>query len=323
MNLSEKYVAGFLDSDGSFGVKFARTDTGHKPVLTLAFSQETRRDKVLHLIQDVTGGTIHQIEQYSVLSVPSKKARLFLSRISKYLVLKRHFADYCLAFVQEHSGKSFDVEQVRSFKADLKQERKRNPYPIPNFPARKWVAGYFDGDGCIGVSYRKKTGCSYLSARIVADNHYECGLQLLQKAFGGRIYRMKRPQGHSHPYWVMHMPPSKVKQFVGYFAKHSVVKRDELYFILRCAEGGNFRDGKTIQNTLKHLKAQEQRLNDPSADIRYLVDCVDFNIKSARWKDRPTEYRVSDSPAQKDSVTLFGDGPHGDSQHQLNFPVGV
>lgn len=263
----------------------------------MEFSQETRRDKVLYLIQDVSGGTFTQYKSCSALRVPPKQGLMLLSRISKFLVLKRHFADVCLETMREYSGKRIDLCAVRAMKAHLKNERKNNPYPLPNFAARKWVAGYFDGDGCIGVSYRKH-GCCYLSARLVSDNHYSSGPELLQKSFGGKVYRMKRKPDHTHPYWVLHMPPSKVKQFVGFFAKHSVVKRDELYFVLRCAEGGNFRDGKTIKQILSHLKAQEQRLNDPSADIQKLVDKVDFTTQSTRWKSRPDEYRVSDSPAQ-------------------------
>lgn len=300
MKLSEKYIAGFLDSDGTCGIKYIRTDAGYKPILYVEFSQEIRRDKVLHLMRSaVDGGSVYHRGGYAVLNLPPKVGRNLLTRMSKHLVLKRHFAEECVRVVHDHKGRFLDLDGVHALKEHMKAERKReNVYPLPNYPTRKWVAGYFDGDGTIGVSYRKNNGYCYLSARIVADNHYTAGIRLLQKTFGGGIYRMKRKAGHSHPYWVMNLPPSKAKQFLGYFAKHSVVKRDELYFVLRCAEGGNYRDGKTIQQTIKHLKAQEQRLNDPGADIQELVDRVDFSIQSSRWKNRPAEYRVSDSPPQ-------------------------
>lgn len=295
MKLSEKYIAGFVDADGSFGVKFNRTDNGYTPALSMQCSQETAKDKVLEYIQESVGGTLHFRRSQTVLEIPQKQAKKLLSRIAKYLVIKRHFANVCLEVI-ENSGK-LTLDEVHDMKRYLKEERKKNPIPMPNFPARKWVAGYFDGDGCLAVSYRKHTGFCYVSARVTAVDHYRVGLELLQRAFGGKIYDVKKKEG-VYPMWTLSMPPSKAKQFIGYFAKHSVVKKDQLYFILRCAEGGNFRDGKAIQQTMKHLKAQEQRLNDPSADIGEMVGRVDFNRKSPRFKSRPAEYRVSDSPPQ-------------------------
>ena len=297
MKLSEKYIAGFMDADGSFGVKFNKTASGYKPAIWLKFSQETAKDKVLEYIQQSIGGSLFPCKNQTVLEVPQKQARKLLSRIRKHLVIKRHFAEVCLQTVYEHRGVHISLDEVHVIKAHLKHQRKHVPSPMPNFPSRKWVAGYFDGDGCLAVSYRKHTGCCYISARVTAEMHYRVGVDLLLRAFGGKIYDVKKTEG-VYPMWVLSLTPSKAKKFITYFAKHSVVKRDQLYFVLRCAEGGNFRDGKAIQTTMKHLKAQEQRLSDPSADIRALVENVDFNVKSPRFRNRPTEYRVSDSPAQ-------------------------
>ena len=218
---------------------------------------------------------------------------MLLSRIKKYLVVKQQYADYLLDTFQEMKG-PYTIEEVRIHQQTLRDKRKELTGLLQNHPTRKWVAGFFDGNGCLGVSYRKHTGCCYISARIVADNHYRASIDLLQKAFGGGIYTEKHKEG-TYPVWVLNLPPSKAKEFIPYFAKHSIVKKDQLYFVLGCAEGGNYRDGYTIKTIMSQLKAQEQRLTDQNADVAALLRTVDFNRELKR--NRPVEYGISDSPA--------------------------
>lgn len=287
--LSEKYLAGFLDADGTFGIKFIKKNTGHFPVFYLDLCQEAKKDKVIHLLKESFGGTVHEVgdkSRMSRLSLPSKQARMLLFRIKKYLVIKRQYADYILDYFQSLKGPYTDME-TREHEKHIKLMRKEKVALLQNHPTRKWLAGYVDGDGCVAYSYRKVSGLVYISMRITAEPAYRAGLDLLKKAFGGNIYGEKHIEG-TYPVWVLPLPPSKAKQFFGYFAKHSIVKRDQMYFILGCAEGGNFRDGKAISNTIKQLKAQEQRLNDQSADVAELVRAVDFDVKLTR--NRPVEY---------------------------------
>jgi len=291
--LSEKYIAGFLDADGTFGIRFLKKNTGFFPTFYLQFSQETKKDKILHLLNDsINAGNVYVVgsdsKSYSRLEIPTKQARMLLSRIKKYLVIKRQYADFCLDYFQDLKG-PYSLDETKYHEKLLRKNRKTLVTLMQNHPTRKWVAGYFDGDGCVAYSYRKHTGCTYISARITAEPAYRIGLDLLQKAFGGKVYMEKHKEGN-YPVWVLPLPPSKAKQFFNYFAKHSVIKHDQLYFVLACAEGGNFRDGKAIKDVIAQLKAQEQRLNDQNTDISKLVENISFDIKLKR--DRPVEYAV-------------------------------
>ena len=247
------------------------------------------KDKVLYLIQDSIGGTIHQNrpsgKPISVLNIPPKRARMVLSRICKYLVAKRRYAEVVLEFLGQASP-PFDENKKNAYLEYLKIQRRIPETRIPNYPARKWLAGYFDGDGCLACDLHPN-GRSYLSARITTHYRDKVAIDLIHRLFGGRLYETKRPHG-VYPMLVINLVPSKAKQFLNYFIKYSVVKKAQGYFILGCAQGGNYRDGKIIRDTLSSLKSQEQRLNDLDVDVSILLQGVSFNISP----NRPVTYAI-------------------------------
>lgn len=252
--LSEKYIAGFLDSDGSVSAVFH--GDGHTPQLHLGFSQKTDQDKVLYLIRDVIGGVIDQViikgVSYSRLVLWSSKAEMALNRIRKYLVIKRHYANVVLDMV---SRKTVDVEAAKKY---LKEQRRIKSLPLPNFPSRKWLAGYIDGDGCFSVNHLSKSGKAYPIFVIASTDYDSEGIEVIQKAFGGGIYTNDK---HIVSYR-LHLAPSKAKQFIGLFVKYLIVKQDQAQLILRYAIMGHYRDGKFMKEQLKYLKAHGHRLNE-------------------------------------------------------------
>lgn len=263
--LSEKYIAGFLDADGCIAFRFS--PDCNRPQMAIQFSQKTQRDEVLKAIQEVAGGQIYtrtvKDKSYSVLTICGKPAKALLARIEKHLVLKRHQAAFALRVAGQ------PMESADSIKAENRATRRQSLDALPNFPSRKWLAGYFDGDGCVSVARLGTGGGANLVAHVAASDYDRDSLDLLQKAFGGRIHTMRQ----SCFQWVLALPPSKAKEFLGYFAKHSIVKRDQLHFILGCTEKvGHYRDGKSIKSALKHLKAQEQRLSD--SEVAELVNTI-------------------------------------------------
>ncbi len=278
--LGEKYIAGFLDADGCISVVFVKKITGYFPQLRIELTQKTNRDKVLYLMQQVTGGRIRQMQGQSILIIDYQKAVNLLSRLQKYLVIKRRYAEVLLEFLW-NVEKPVSETQVVTYRAYLKIQRRIPEERMPNYPSRQWLAGYFDGDGCIACSYRPKVERAYLAARITCENREKIGILLLQKAFGGKIYYVTRSQG-TYPVWILFLEPSKAKQFLNFFAKHSVIKRAQIYFVLGCANGGNYRDGKPIHDALSQLKMQGQRLNDSDVDVSSLLKQVRFNVPDNR-----------------------------------------
>lgn len=285
--LSEKYLAGLVDADGTFGVRFFRRREGDfRPACFFEVAQAPKKDQVLYALQESFGGSVSRRngmtdfggEPGSSWSLPHTEAKKILARIEKFLVVKRGRVPLYLKYLNEVSRVPADLlpAHQRQLRTALAVQ-----YPLPNYPARKWLAGYFDGDGCFASRVVQRTGFSYLSARITAHKDADAGVQLLHKAFGGIVNYSK---GEHLPCWVLHLPPSKAKQFIEFFAKHLVIKRAQAYFVLGCAEGGNYRDGRTIHETLRQLKAQGQRLNDSGADVSALLQQVRFDVPDGRGR---------------------------------------
>ncbi|MCZ4284548.1 LAGLIDADG family homing endonuclease [Marinobacter salarius] len=278
--LSEKYIAGFLDSDGSIGIAYryigkSRDSSQMRTHVMLSFTQLTRRDEVLHRIQEVIGGSLQYNEerQATCLKLLGKKAEMALARIQKHLVIKRHYAAVVLDIV----GNIVDRKETTAF---LKAERKRKSLPLPNYPSRKWMAGYLDGDGCFGVRVPKNRTSAQITLEASSSDYDSEGIELIHKAFGGSISRT----GNGISNYTLTMPPSKARQVLGHWGKYAIIKKSQADFILGCAKMGHYRDGKSIKASLKQLKAQPHRLSEPGLINEMLENVKD--IETAREASR-------------------------------------
>lgn len=277
---SEKYLAGFIDADGHLSV---RARLGARPDLMLEVSQRTTHSDVLVYARELFGGYLSSSCDglYTKASFRGGPARKAFERLKKYLVLKRDQAERFLDLV-DRSVVLKTENDVKAVRQRVKEIRVYEATHEPNFPARKWMAGYVDGDGSFSVKVCQKTGYAYPFLRILAAPNYIVGLTLLHKAFGGNIHGI----GQNAMWSVYLSQPSKIKQVLGFFAKYLVLKRSQAYFLLGCAQGGNLRDGEAIHRTITALNAQQHRLSDPAAEAARLVQEVRFNIP-IRPRGRP------------------------------------
>lgn len=247
--ISEKYLAGFMDADGS--IELILSKAIKKAIPKLAFSQRADRAYVLERIQDTYGGysqtsTVSGREYVKVV-ITGSQARRVLDRIRKHLVIKRHYS----GIIEEAIGKPFERDSLRAY---LKEERKRKSLPLPKHPSRKWLAGYFDGDGCLSGTLLR-SGTARVRAHIGAWQYDTEGIELIQKAFGGSISK----QGNNFQ-WYIDMDASKAEKFLGFFGMHSIVKRNQVDVVLGHARTKHFRDGEEMVSLLKRLNAKPQRL---------------------------------------------------------------
>jgi len=249
-HISEKYLAGFLDADGCVKVFIPKTCV--TPRISLNFSQRRDRANILECIQGTYGGSLTERvtdgRQYAYLEI-KQDAKEILSRIQQYLVIKRHYAGVILGTL----GKKIGKDELRTM---MKEQRKVKSLPIPKHPTRKWLAGYFDGDGCLSGSLLR-SGTARVRAHIGAWEYDTEGLELAQKAFGGSI----RHQG-SNFQWYIDMDASKAIQFLEFFGAHSVVKRNQIDVVLGHARSKHFREGEELIRILKALNAKPQRLSE-------------------------------------------------------------
>jgi hypothetical protein len=192
----------------------------------------------------------------TALKIFGKRALIALNRIEKYLVVKRKYA----SAVREVIGKITSVEERQNLKAWLKEQRRQEGV-IPNYPSAKWMAGFFDGDGCFHARLPKNRTSAQLTASVTGSSYDKNGILLLHKAYGGSVQEFNN--GHSDLIkWTLTMPASKIKEFVGRMRPHMIVKRQQADYLMRLAEIGHFRNGREIHAEMKRLKAQPHRLND-------------------------------------------------------------
>lgn len=262
--ISDKYIAGFLDSDGSIQVLWrplGGTDTTpdvRRGYLSLEWSQRQDRDEVLRRIQAFAGGSLTTRDlkgtSYTTLKISGPKAEMLLTRIKKHLVIRRHHAECVLGILKQ------PVEYPAA-KQELKVQRLMKVDPKLNYPTRKWLAGYFDGDGCIELRLTRSRSVQ-VAASITCMECDSFGIEAIAKNFGGSIQRFVSGNGTPLARWTMTMPPSKVEHFFGYFGKHSIVKRRQIDYLLACARVGHFREGERIRAEMSKLKSQPHRLTE-------------------------------------------------------------
>ena len=279
--MNEKYIAGLIDADGHLSV---RTRIDATPDLEISIAQRTKYLDVLKQIQDEFGGTIRRKQNAdydnSELQMRCGPARKCMERLKKYMVLKRHHAEMFIDLVDNASVLKTQ-EDVQRIRRRVKEIRRYGANRLPNFPAKKWLAGYVDGDASFNVKVCSKTGYAYPSISIMAAPNYEAGIVIIQQAFNGKICSVK-----NNALYQLQLPPSKAKQFFEYFAKYLIIKKPQAYYLFECAKNGNYRDGDTIREHIKLLNdAQQHRLSDSVEEAILLARKVNFSI-DAKWVRR-------------------------------------
>jgi len=271
--LGDKYIAGFLDGDGCITLQwqYPTRDRSNpekrRANIQVKFTQLTRRDEVLLRIQSQYGGYIYYRKGHNTtnLTITGKDAVKLLSRVKQYLVLKRRYAEVLL----EMHGQTYENKtEMREY---MKEQRTIKSLPVPKHPTRGWMAGYVDADGTLVASVWEKgnrTNAS-ITLQITCSSFDSEGIETLQQFFGGKINPMKN---NTLKRWRINIPASKAEKVLGYYAKHSIIKADQTYFVLGCSKMKHFRDGKNIKKILSDLKAQPQRLSELSSLIKEVED---------------------------------------------------
>jgi hypothetical protein len=137
--LSDKYIAGFFDGDGALSIDSNR--------LMMEFHQKSTNDGVIDLVsQWFPGGTRDErtgcrrgtVTYAARLRFTGQKAVDRLCRLKPYLVTKRIRANRLL----------FELGFTKRVGTDS----------MPVYPSRKWLAGYFDADGCVFAGLNQHGG---------------------------------------------------------------------------------------------------------------------------------------------------------------------
>ena len=179
-----KYFAGLIDADGSFTFNVRKlTDGNFRIRARCAIYQKNQFD----LLQEF--GSQFEVNPYTIkrdnldcVVFVGKKALRLIEHLRSHLVIKRPVAD----FVVKHNNKIVSELELKDLKAQLKTLRLVDQ-PERNFPSRKWMAGYIDGDGCL-ISSKNKRGYLCFNLTVTSHGSQKAGLDLMHKCFGGSIY---------------------------------------------------------------------------------------------------------------------------------------
>ena len=223
-------------------------------------------------------------------SGPARKA---MERLKKYMVLKRHHAEQMIDLIDSADILRTD-EDVRAVRNRVKAIRQQGVGVLPNFPARKWLAGYADGDGSFAVKVCSKTGYAYPKLSIMAAPNYTAGIQLIKKCFGGRIGR----QGDNFMYSIELSQPSKATEFLGYSPSIYTSRKGKPIFFWGVPRVGTS-ETEDRREAIKALNAQQHRLSDPTSHASRLIDTISFDIEK-----RPTNWIGRGAMKRRRTYTL-------------------
>lgn len=192
-----KYLAGLLDADGSLSLEHHIGYDGRVRIslnLHLSSSDTVDRHGFVASLPDLTGmGRYNRYhDKYNQWFVGHRAdLEMLLPRLIKHLVIKGKHWQWLLDFwrdwrSQAKGQKSMSMQEWESLQQTARESRITRVGPVrsKNHPTWAWVAGYLDGDGCYSLRTKRD---KHIRISVTAHVNDVCGLEFLQKAFGGTI----------------------------------------------------------------------------------------------------------------------------------------
>jgi hypothetical protein len=242
-----KYWAGLFDSDGSFDIDPTKRENGSYYINARATLYQ-KNPAPLELLAAEYGVEIKPSKNCFCVSLRGKNARMFIQEIKQHLVIKRNVAEFVLSVAQT------TVADIKALRQEVKNARATRTSE-KDFPSRRWMAGYIDGDGCIHSSYRKRDGNLEFKLAVVSHESQNAGLLLMQKAFGGIITEQRDVRK-----WSVTLSVTKGKQVLEFFTQHLLMKKQQADLVLDCLRTGKhlLRKGATPEGNLRIHKTLQQ-----------------------------------------------------------------
>lgn len=242
-----KYMSGLMDADGSLMFHFTKYKDRFTVKLKLVLQQS--------LSIDHNGGYINRLKEYGGFVqfikiaaddnnwadanrwtvTHSTELNTLIPRLSKHMVIKAKHWMAMLDKLNSIYGRSVTEEEMNELKEFALTSRKNvGPLKPKTHPTWAWVAGYADGDGCYFMRTRKKGNSIWkeLQLSVVSHDDDKIGLELLEKAFGGRLrkspnentYIWTRSLGINDRTFAIH--------FLRKMQRHSYLKRHKIESML-------------------------------------------------------------------------------------------
>lgn len=228
-----KYLAGLSDADASLSFHFQ----GNRLYLEyqLAAAETVDKQGYVRKLPDMLGygyvtsrvASGNMLYFYRVTNKTDLEK--FLPHLIKHMVIKGEHWAWLLEVRRKVAGQLLSTEQIVALREASKESRKRAGGLKPRVhPTWAWVAGYLDGDGCYKFrNATNKRGVDWKDMSISCTSHENdrVGLDLLQKAFGGKVYLLK-----NKPHCIWHRNLGKrdssfALKFLSKVVNHSRLKK--------------------------------------------------------------------------------------------------
>ena len=273
ININDKFIdaeflSGFFDSDGSVYIS--------KDTLFIGFSQCVLN--ILLIIQKEYGGTIfkrlkrseNQRDQYT-LRIVGLETKKILEDLEKYCILKFNKVNKALEFIK-YINKENTLEKQDLIKY-IRNNYKEDTEELLNRINWKYIAGFFDGDGCITLNYRELQNNKVSSTLSIAQKYTPNFLNYLKVFMSEGLVKMsitKNCISTSSKHLIYYIY-EKIKQYI-------IVKKyqyDILINILDEYKKDSLKDNNKIHELAYLLK------NNKHQNIKYDIDINKVNIVSS------------------------------------------
>ncbi len=212
-----KFLAGFIDSDGSFFLYFSKDRKGfYRAYCFTTLTQSWANDKDHTLLKSLADfyllGKVSTYKRDGISvgdwRLSSKDTKSLTNRIAKHLRIKGTHLDNLLWLQQELQGVALTLSQVEELKEFSKCSRENSKWvKTPKHPSWSWLAGLLAGDGHFRCRINRKvwdkrysryTYHNQLVVSITTSHADEFILHFIQRALGGRI---ATPGKKKYPRW--------------------------------------------------------------------------------------------------------------------------
>lgn len=191
------WLGGFFDAEGTVGV-YHSTRRGHDGYKMVAGLTTTEHSITSHC-KSRWGGYVHPRRKKNVTcyywQVSCRKAEEFLRAIEPYARVKKDQIALALRFQdgQRMGPKSAEARRAQPTQVATMARLKHTPPGVEGGIDPVWLAGFFDGDGCISISLdkspRSRHGKSHCLV-VTITQRWMTVLQWLQLTLGGSLVNL-------------------------------------------------------------------------------------------------------------------------------------
>lgn len=154
-----------------------------------------------------------------------------------------------------------------------------------------YVAGYFDGEGCICLNKHKHKGYKnfYFQLRVQIGTTDKPMLEKLQKQFGGKLHPMSHWNKNWTPAWVWGLWAQQALGFLEILLPHLHTKKEQAILSIEFQKGqSNSKSGNTRWNTEDERIAMFEKRNRLYQQLAELKGNASSTYRKQRLNDRAT-----------------------------------